>query len=86
MKLLEKQLKALANGRRLDILKLLQARKTMDVGSVADTIKLSFKATSKHLAVLYSNDVVDREQRGVQMYYKIASDQKPAVSAILKLL
>ena len=73
MKELEKTLKALANRRRLAIVKYLKNEKEAKVGDIADAIKLSFKATSKHLGVLYSADIVEREQRSLHMLYKISS-------------
>ena len=45
----EKILKALANARRLAIVKYLRKEKEATVGDIAEAIKLSFKATSKHL-------------------------------------
>ena len=69
----ERVLKALANKRRLAIMRLLKKRKELPVGDIASAIKLSFKATSRHLAVLFAADIVEREQRSVQMFYRIAS-------------
>lgn len=46
----------------------------MSVSELADTIELSIKATSKHLAVLYGVDIVDREQRSLQMFYKLSTN------------
>lgn len=73
MRDLERILKALANKRRLSIVKYLKKKKESTVGDIAEEIKLSFKATSKHLAVLYNADIVDREQRSLQMFYKLSS-------------
>ena len=86
MKQMEKTLKALANRRRLAILKYLKNSKEAPVGDIADHIKLSFKATSKHLNILANHDIVDREQRSLLMYYHLSSEQKAAVSRILSLL
>lgn len=86
MKEIEKSLKALANRRRLAIIKYLKANKEACVGDIADYIRLSFKATSKHLAVLASNDIVDREQRSKLMYYSLSPISKPAVAKIISLL
>ncbi len=86
MKELEKELKALANRRRLAILKHLKSHREASVGEIAETIKLSFKATSKHLAVLAALDIVDREQRSLQMFYYLNRTQKPPVRYILSLL
>lgn len=86
MKELEKILKALANRRRLAILKYLKVKKEAPVAEIAHEIKLSFKATSKHLGVLLVVDVVDKEQRGLQMFYRLADNQKSSAKRILDLL
>ena len=67
MKETERILKALANRRRLAILKFLKEYREASVGDVALAIKLSFKATSKHLAILDKVDLVQREQRGLSV-------------------
>lgn len=71
MKDLEKIFKALANKRRLAIIRYLSKKKEATVGSIALHIKLSFKSTSRHLAVLYSAELVGREQRSLQMFYSL---------------
>ena len=86
MKELEKPLKALANRRRLAILKYLKQQHEAPVGEIAGAIRLSFKATSKHLAVLAAADIVERDQRSLQMFYRIAADLKPAARRIVTLL
>ena len=76
---MEKTLKALANRRRLLILTFLKKRRTANVGEAADAIKLSFKATSKHLVLLIGAEIVEREQRGPQMFYRL-SEALPAIA------
>ncbi|MBI5220938.1 MAG: helix-turn-helix transcriptional regulator [Candidatus Liptonbacteria bacterium] len=49
MRELEKCLKALANRRRLAILKYLQKKKEASVAAISEEIELSFRSTSKHL-------------------------------------
>jgi len=72
MKEYEKTLKALANRRRLQILKYLKDKKQATVSAIAEHIKLSFKSTSKHLAVLFGAGIVDKEQKSLSMFYSIA--------------
>lgn len=83
---MERTLKALANGRRLAILRLIKKRKEMPVGDIAHGIKLSFKATSRHLGRLSSADIVEKEQRGIQMFYRLASGLPEYVQKVLSLL
>ena len=68
MKELERSLKALANKRRLAILKYLKQKKEAPVGEIAEAIKLSLRATSKHLGVLASVDIVEKDQRSLQIF------------------
>jgi len=78
----EKILKVLANKRRLMIIQYLKKAKEAKVGNIADEIKISFKATSKHLGLLFNADIVEREQRGLQMWYKLFPDQSSIVKYI----
>jgi len=70
---LERVLKALANRRRLAIIKYLRRNKEATVGEIAEAINLSFKATSKHLGLLASADIVEKEQRSLQMWYRLSA-------------
>ena len=83
---LEKILKALANKRRLLILRLLKHRKSVSVGDIARHIKLSIKATSKHLSILYSAGIVEREQISLSVLYSFASNLSRPTSHILSIL
>ncbi|MEK7566911.1 MAG: metalloregulator ArsR/SmtB family transcription factor [Patescibacteria group bacterium] len=74
LKTTEKVLKALANRRRLNIVKYLKKEKEATVGDIAEAIKLSFKSTSRHLAVLSAADIVDKEQRGLGVWYRLLSE------------
>ncbi len=86
MKELERNLKALANRRRLAILKYLKENREAPVGDIAAEINLSFKATSKHLGVLAAVDIVEKNQRSSQVFYRLASPAKPAVRYVVSLL
>ena len=83
---LEKVLKAIANHRRLAIVAHLKKVKASTVGDIAEKIDLSFKATSKHLAVLYAADIVEREQVSLTMNYTLSNPLHPLVQAALNLL
>ncbi|MFH0891127.1 MAG: helix-turn-helix domain-containing protein [Candidatus Liptonbacteria bacterium] len=83
---LEKELKALANRRRLGILRYLKTRKDASVGDIAREIKLSLKSTSKHLAILAALDIVGREQRNIQMFYFLNYAQNQIAKYILSIL
>ena len=83
---LEKILKALANRRRLAILKYLKEEREASVGEISGEINVSFKATSKHLAILTAADIVERDQRSLQMFYRISANSKSIIRVILSLL
>jgi DNA-binding transcriptional ArsR family regulator len=82
----EKPLKALANKRRLAIVKLLKGKKEANVGEIAEHIKLSYKATSKHLAVLLASDIVEKEQRSLECYYSLPGKLSPVARAVVSIL
>ncbi len=86
MKEFERQLKALANKRRLAILKYLKVRKEASVAAIADEINLSFKATSKHLSILSAADILEKEQRSSRVFYRITSSPKPIAKQVVNLL
>lgn len=69
MKKIEKTFKALANHKRLEILKFLMKTKTLSVGEISEKIKTSLKSTSKHLLVLYNGDFLEKERvYGLTLY------------------
>lgn len=83
---LERLLKAVANTRRLAILRCLKRRKEATVGDIAESIKLSFKSTSRHLGILSAADLLDREQRSLEVYYRIAEEIGAPISSLLSIL
>lgn len=83
---LEKILKAVANHRRLSILKYLQRTKKANVGDIADHLKLSFRSTSRHLAILKAVDLIDKEQKGVEMVYNLEQSLPSVIKNIIDTL
>jgi DNA-binding transcriptional ArsR family regulator len=83
MKKFERFMKALANRRRMEIVKYLFSHKKCTVGILAEQIKLSFKSTSKHLGVLKSSDIVDGEQVGLSMFYSLSEPVHPITKLII---
>jgi DNA-binding transcriptional ArsR family regulator len=86
MKNMEKILKALANRRRLAILKYLKNHREAPVAEIAGAIKLSFKSTSKHLVILSAVDLVEKEQRSLQMFYRLSDDITSPARSIISIL
>ena len=83
---LEKVLKALANKRRIAILKFIKKSGRASVGEIAGAIKLSFKATSKHLMILSNADILEKEQESLTMFYFLSGNQNPLVSKLLSIM
>ncbi len=81
---MERILKAAANRRRFTILAYLKKEKEATVGSIAEHIHLSFKSTSRHLAILFAADLVDRTQRSSEVFYRLSDIVHPTVIEILK--
>lgn len=79
---LERQLKTLANRRRLAILDILRKRKVANVGDISEAIKLSFTSTSKHLTMLERQGFVEREQKSLSVFYRL-SPEAPVILAKL---
>ena len=82
----ERELRALANKRRLMIVKYLKSKREASVGDIADKINLSLKAASKHLITLSAAGVLEREQKKFQAFYRLANHQKPLAKYIISLL
>ena len=83
LKGLEKILKVLGNRRRLAILALLNGESEATVGEIAHTIKLSFTATSRHLGILRAVDLVEKDQRGLEVYYSLSKNLGRIVTNVL---
>ncbi len=86
MKDLKKILKLLANRRRLALLKYLRQHNKATVGELADSIKLSFKATSKHLAILKSADIIESEQKSKLVYYSLSAELPRVAKSVINYI
>ncbi|HEY4514336.1 MAG TPA: metalloregulator ArsR/SmtB family transcription factor [Candidatus Paceibacterota bacterium] len=86
MKEIERNLKALANARRLKIVLYLRRVKKASVSDIAEEIKLSFKSTSRHLSVLASAGIISKEQVGLEVFNNISDKSHKIVSEVLKLM
>ena len=72
MKRLERTFKAFGNMSRLKILQYLKKHASASVTEISKETKCSYKATSKHLSILFREDIVDREQVVYEMRYRIS--------------
>lgn len=83
IKELEKQLKALANFRRLEIIRYLFSVHTASVSEIAQHIKLSFKSTSRHLAVLRSAEILETKQVNLNVFYSLSKPSTGLMRVVL---
>lgn len=83
---IEKVLKALANRRRLSILKCLKKEDGHSVTEIAAEIRLSLRSTSRHLKILAAADILDKDQKGLEVFYRLAKNQKLFVSRVVGIL
>lgn len=83
---LEKIFKIFASKRRLDVINLLRSKKEASLNEIAREIKLSIKSTSKHLRILYSANLLEREYKGLEIQYKLAGIQDKLLKNILNLI
>ncbi len=83
---MERVLKALANQRRLEIVRILKKRRQATVGEIAEAIDLSFRATSKHLGVLRSAEILDKKQQSLQMWYFLSDSPGEVAKSVIHLI
>jgi DNA-binding transcriptional ArsR family regulator len=83
---LEKIFKAVANRRRIAMIGYLRSVHRANVGRIAFEMALSLNATSRHLMILERAGFLDREQRALEVFYRIAASPGEPVRTILGAL
>lgn len=86
MRKLEQTLKALANQRRLALLAYLKTHCEANVTELAGAIRLSVKATSKHLRILAAADLVDRRQVSLVALYSLGPTRRTVLTTLQTIL
>ncbi len=86
MKNMTKIIKALANERRLLILRYLKQEGMTTVTEISEIIKLSFKSTSRHLSILRQVGIVQTEQVRREIFYSINKEIPISSRVIIDLL
>ncbi len=74
LKLLCEELKIIADENRLGILKYLKKKRSASVGEISDNLKISFKATSKHLLFLVKKGILIRQPDNPFVIYSMSSN------------
>ena len=83
---LERIFKALANKRRLAIVSFIKKKKRANVGEIAEGIKLSFRSTSRHLNLLASSRILEKEQNNLYVVYYFSGEQDEILKKVLATL
>jgi DNA-binding transcriptional ArsR family regulator len=81
-----RELKSLANEHRLGIILYLKKKKTASVGEIADNLKISFKATSKHLLFLKKAGVLVKRFDNPFVYYSLSSNSSKLIKDLISFL
>lgn len=81
---LDRQLKALANRRRREILGLLKKKHFATATAIARALNVSQQAVSRHLNILHAAEIVEYRQRGRYISYRLQLKQTSVVQAVLR--
>lgn len=80
--------RALANINRLKIIKMLAGGQKMSVTDISAELKISFKATSNHLAILKNLEILETQGAAGHVFYcldpQMPEDISRAVDLFLK--
>lgn len=85
-RLLQRRLKALSGGSRLEILAFLKKKQTASVTEITEAVHRSVKTVSTHLQHLITLGILERHQRGRTVFYRLSPSQEPPVKQVLPLL
>ncbi len=83
---LEQQLFALANVRRLSLLRFLKKKHAATVSAIAKELRIRIPSASQHLDLLYDAEIVTFIKRGRFVFYRLALKQEEQVRTVLKML
>lgn len=79
-------LKAVANDRRMQILRELKRRKSMTVHSVARFLNVSDAAASRHLLLLLNAGIITATKRKGFVSYRLTLKQETPIKQLIGLL
>lgn len=75
--------RALANINRMKIISILSDGRKMNVTDIAQSLHISFKATSNHLVILKNLDVIESEGSSGHVFYTINKNMPSDFKKIL---
>ncbi|MBU1102484.1 winged helix-turn-helix domain-containing protein [Patescibacteria group bacterium] len=80
--------RTLANINRLKIIQMLSDGRRMNVSEISQELKISFKATSNHLAILKNLDVLEAQGTAGHVFYslnpQLPNDFRKTIDLVLK--
>ena len=65
-------------------MEILLMKERLGISTISHQISLSFKSTSRHLTLLESAGLIEREQEGLFAFYKIRKDLKFSFKKLLQ--
>ncbi|MBU0458673.1 metalloregulator ArsR/SmtB family transcription factor [Patescibacteria group bacterium] len=83
---LERTIKALANCKRLAIIKYLKKQGSSSVYDIAEAIDMKQQATSKHLRILEREGLLTRRKRGLLVFYRVTIPHQKEIRSIINVL
>ena len=86
IRVLEAQLRAVANARRLGILAYVKKNQSVTVGEIADAVRLKRPSASQHLRILKSAGILQYKKRGLFIMYRLSLKQEEPIKKILSML
>jgi ArsR family transcriptional regulator len=83
---LAKTLRLVADPTRLQLLSMINGSpgQEVTVGELTQHLGLRQPTISHHLRLMYEDGLLDRDQRGRQVWYSIAEDRRDAVADLLR--
>lgn len=77
--------KGLGNKRRLMIVEFILQKGETTLDILSQEINLSYRSTSKHLLLLENIGIIERENRGRNIYYSVRKDIRSVLKKLLLL-
>lgn len=82
----EKIMKALANEKRLNILKTLRKEEHLPVWLISSKLSMPFKTVSKNLRILYDQGLIEKEYDSTEVFYSISEKIPKSIKNLISHL
>ncbi len=77
--------KTLGNINRIKIIRILFNGKSMTVTKISEELKISLKATSRHLIIMQNLDILESEGKDGFVHYSLSKDIPEDFKKVLKI-